>query len=63
MNIKDMPQLKQMTFVAACRTFFGPLPGTGLKDFVNELKQLTPQDRAEFIELFKGEGIDASLTS
>jgi len=61
--MKTSEMMKKMTFIAACRTFFGPRPGDGLADFVAEVRALGPEDRAEFIELFKGEGIDASLTS
>ena len=38
---------KEMRFTAACRDFFGYRPGTGLREFGEELKALTAEDRAE----------------
>ena len=35
------------TFILACKDFFGFLPGTGLREFAQELKALTPADRVE----------------
>lgn len=40
-------EVKKMSFVAACREFFGFREGTGLKDFSAELKALTDKDRVE----------------
>lgn len=54
--------LKSMTFVMACNSHFGRKPGQTLQDFNAELKALTPQDRADFIEMFKTIGIDATKT-
>lgn len=34
-------------FVAACKQFFGFLPGQGLLDFRNEVAKLSPEDRKE----------------
>lgn len=58
-----VPVLKSVTFIAACRTFFGPKVGQDLKGFVEEMRALTPSDKADLIEMFKGEGLDASRTS
>lgn len=52
--------LRQMTFVAACNTFFGRKPGQTLQEFNGELKQLTDKDRAEMVLLFRDVGIDAT---
>jgi len=55
--------LKEMTFVAACRQFFGMLPNETLQEFVAELKALTPQDKLDLIEMFKSVGINATKQS
>ena len=52
--------LKMMTFVQACKFFFGSLPGQSLMDFAQELRALTPNDKLELIEMFKAIGIDAT---
>ena len=52
-----------VTFVAACKNFFGMLPGQTLQEFAKELKALTPDDKAELIVLFRSVGIDASKVS
>jgi len=52
--------VRKMTFVAACRIHFGVRPGDGLRDFVAELKALTPEDRIELTALSAEQGIDAS---
>jgi hypothetical protein len=38
---------KKMTFMAACRDFFGLKEGQSGMDFGKELKELTPNDREE----------------
>lgn len=38
---------KEMGFIAACKEFFGQLPGQTLVDFRNEVAKLTPEDKAE----------------
>jgi len=58
-----MDNLQHMTFIAACKTFFGLLPGETLQEFVSEIKALTPNDKLELIELFKTVGIDATKQS
>ena len=35
------------TFGGACKDYFGFHEGQGLKSFVEELKELTPEDKAE----------------
>lgn len=41
---------KKLTFMAACRDFFGLQHGQTAMDFGKELKQLTDKDRAEIKE-------------
>ena len=43
----DTQKKVPMAFVGACKDFFGFLPGQGLRDFHEEIKKLTPEDRAE----------------
>ena len=45
-----------MGFVAACKDYFGFKPDQGLKQFAEEVKQLTPADRAEMIPCFEALG-------
>jgi len=52
-----------VTFVVACKSFFGLLPGETLQQFVAELRALTPGDKQELISMFKEIGIDASKAS
>lgn len=40
-------ETKKMTFMAACRDYFGMLPGQTSLDFGKEIKALTTDDRAE----------------
>ena len=42
--------MEPMSFVVACRNFFGQKPGQSLTEFQAELKALTPQDRREIAE-------------
>ena len=58
-----MDDMKQMTFIQACRTFFGMLPGETLQQFVAEMRALTPEDKAELVILFRNVGIDATKVS
>jgi hypothetical protein len=39
--------IMKMTFMQACKDYFGLLPGTSNMDFAKEVKALTPADRAE----------------
>lgn len=56
-------ELKSMSFIAACRTFFGILPNQQLSEFAKEVKALTDKDRTDLIEMFKTVGIDATKTN
>jgi hypothetical protein len=56
-------EIKTMTFIMACRTFFGTKPGQTLQDFAAEVRALTAEDRAEFIRMFYTVGIDATKTA
>ena len=58
-----MSENQPVTFVVACKQFFGLLPGQTLQQFAAELRQLTPGDKAELITLFAGIGIDATKQS
>ena len=44
------------TFPAAMMDFFGKLPEETTKSFMEELKALTAEDRAEFTRLLKEKG-------
>ena len=50
--------VKKESFVLACSHFFGKKPGQTLKEFNDELKDLTPVDRIELISLFKSVGFE-----
>lgn len=52
-----------VTFVVACKQFFGLLPGQTLQEFAAELRKLTAEDKTELIKLFAEIGIDASKQS
>lgn len=52
--------LKNVTFVMACNAFFGRKPGQTLQEFNSELKALTEKDRADFVDMFKTVGYDAT---
>jgi hypothetical protein len=55
--------LKHVTFILACREFFGLKPNQSLQEFAQEIRMLTPDDRAQFIEMFKTVGYDATKTT
>jgi hypothetical protein len=55
--------LKYTTFIMACREFFGNKPGQTLQEFAAEVRALTPEDRAEFIAMFRTVGYDATKTA
>lgn len=55
--------MEQMTFISACRKFFGIKDGQTLQQFASEIKELTAQDKLDLIEMFKTVGIDATKTS
>lgn len=55
--------LKLVTFIQACKLFFGLLPNETLLEFMSEVKKLTPDDKAELIVLFRTVGLDATKQS
>lgn len=59
----DEQDLKHVSFIHACREFFGMLPGQTLQQFAAEIKQLTPDDKQELIKLFRQVGLDATKVS
>ena len=56
-------ELKHMTFISACNSFFGRKPGQTLQEFNAEIKCLTEQDRKDLIEMFRTVGYDATKTA
>lgn len=50
--------LKSMSFVAACLDFFGKKPGQSSVDFMQEIRQLTTEDRAELTKLLPSVGYE-----
>ena len=56
-------ELQNMTFVMACKTFFGSKPNQTLQEFAAELRQLTPGDKADLIKEFRTVGIDATKSA
>lgn len=46
-----------MSLVARCKEYFGLLPGQTISQFSQELKALTPKDRAELVEGFNAMGL------
>jgi len=63
MKLEDMGEMKSTTFIGACRQFFGLKPGQTLKDFADEIKTLTPQDKLDLIAMFRTVGYDATKVS
>ncbi|MET0785361.1 MAG: hypothetical protein ABWY25_01475 [Paenisporosarcina sp.] len=59
----QVPELKLVTFIQACKLFFGLLPNQTLLQFMAEVKALTPADKTEMVELFRGVGLDATKQS
>ena len=43
--------MKQLTFSMAMRDYFGLKPDQTLREFIEEMKALTPEDREEFKKL------------
>ena len=43
-----MDMSKETSLIVAAKDFFGLLPGTTIKEFSEEFKQLTDEDKAEF---------------
>lgn len=53
------PDAKQkMSLPLACMKFFGKLPGETTLQFANEMKALTPKDKADLSEMFATVGYD-----
>jgi hypothetical protein len=52
-----------ISFTKAVVDHFGKKPGQTLPEFQQELKALTPEDRAYFIREFKKVGIEVELRS
>lgn len=48
---------KFTTFAAAAKTYFGVRPGTGLKEFMAEVKELSDDDKAEIRKGMEAHGI------
>ena len=50
-------------FATRCRSFFGFRAGTGFKDFVEEIKELTPEDKQELCKNFNDTGMPTVLAN
>lgn len=50
--------MKKVTLVAAIREYFGFLPGQTPMEFMQEIKALTPEDRAYFATHFPSVGYE-----
>jgi hypothetical protein len=44
-------------FAVEMKNFFGLLPGTTIKDFAAELRELSISEKKEFAEMLRGQGI------
>lgn len=51
-------EMTKQTFAVACKQFFGIRPGTTTGDFMQELKALTPEDKADLKVEFAKIGIE-----
>lgn len=49
--------LKTMSFIVACNTFFPRKEGQDLRNYKDELDKLTAKDRTDLCLLFRSEGI------
>lgn len=56
-------KMKHVTFVMACREFFGMLPNETLQEFIAEVRKLTEKDRKDMIEMFRTVELDATKVS
>lgn len=54
-------ETKKMTFMQACRDYFGLLPGQSSMDFGREVKALNDTDRKEIIEGLVKQGYEIML--
>ena len=50
--------MRKLSFIAACREYFGIREGQTSIEFLKEVKALDEKDRAYFTELFKTVGIE-----
>lgn len=50
--------MEKVSFVVACKKFFGILPGQSLMDFQKEIKALTPKDKEELTAMFPSVGFE-----
>ena len=55
--------VKKLSFIAACRDYFGFKPGQGLMDFKKEIDELTAKDRADLTAMFKTVGYEISTVA
>lgn len=46
------------TFTAACRSFFGFLPGQNLRQFAEELKKLSHEDKMDIAQGLRDAGVE-----
>ena len=51
-------KMQIMSFTAACKHYFGYKQGQTLGEFMAEVKELTPEDRAYFTKHFPSVGIE-----
>lgn len=49
-----------IAFVVAMKNKFGFKPGQTLKEFGDEMKALTPEDKHEFCLMLRSEGVDVA---
>jgi hypothetical protein len=52
--------MEKVSFVVACKKFFGLREGQKLSDFIQELKRLTEQDKADLKAMFPSVGYEIS---
>lgn len=50
--------MKQATFAAACKEYFGLKPGQAAIDFMKEIRELTLEDRADLTKMFPSVGYE-----
>jgi len=55
--------MEHLTFISACRKFFGIKDGQTLQQFAAEIRELTPQYKADLIAMFRTVDIDATKQS
>lgn len=55
--------MQSMTFVQACKAFFGLKPGQSLMEFAQEIRALTSKDKDDLVAMFKTVDIDATKTA